>query len=107
MENVEMNNRGTALLTFVTGLAAGIALTILFAPRSGAATRRLIGRKVEEGQDWMTDRAAAAQEYVTDKAAAAQDYVTDKAAAAQDYVRGRGEELRGRVKEVAEVIGRH
>jgi gas vesicle protein len=95
MENVEMNNRGTALLTFVTGLAAGIALTILFAPRSGAATRRLIGRKVEAGQDWMTDKASAAQ-----------DYVTDKATAAQDYVRDRGEELRGRVKEVAEVIGR-
>jgi gas vesicle protein len=96
MENVEMNNRGTALLTFVTGLAAGIAVTILFAPRSGAATRRLIGRKVEAGQGWMTDKATAAQDYVTDKAAAAQDYVGD-----------RGEELRGRVKEVAEVIGQH
>lgn len=96
MENSEMNgNRGTALLSFVTGLGAGIALTTLFAPRSGAATRRLIGRKVEEGQDWMTDKAAAAQ-----------DYVTDTAAAAQGYVRERGEELRGRVKEVAEVFGR-
>jgi gas vesicle protein len=107
MENFEMNgNRGTALLSFVTGLGAGIALTVLFAPRSGAATRRLIGRKVQEGQDWMTDKAAAAQDYVTDKAATAQGYVTDKAAAAQDYVRERGEELRGRVKNVAEVIGR-
>lgn len=80
-----MNNRDTALLSFVAGLGAGIALTVLFAPRSGAATRRLIGRKVEEGQDWMTD----------------------KAGAAQDYLRDTGEELRGRVKEVAEVIGRH
>lgn len=85
MENSEMNgNRGTALLSFVTGLGAGIALTVLFAPRSGAATRRLIGRKVEEGQGWMTD----------------------KAAAAQSYVRERGEDLRGRVKEVAEAFGR-
>jgi gas vesicle protein len=84
MENVEMNcNRGSALLFFLTGLGAGIGVTVLLAPRSGAATRRLIGRKVEEGQDWMKD----------------------KAAAAQDYVRGHGEELRDRVKEVAEVVG--
>jgi gas vesicle protein len=85
MEKVEMNtSRGSALLFFLTGLGAGIALTVLFAPRSGAATRRLIGRKVEEGEDWMKD----------------------KAAAAQDCVRGQVEELRDRVKEAAEVIGR-
>ena len=85
MENMEMNeNRGSTLLSFVAGLGAGIALTALFAPRSGAATRRLIGRTVEEGQEW----------------------VKDKSETAQDYLRGQGEELRDRVKEVAEVIGR-
>ncbi|MGD0500622.1 MAG: YtxH domain-containing protein [Bryobacteraceae bacterium] len=77
-------NRGCSLLLFLAGLGAGIALTVLLAPRSGATTRRLIGRKVEEGEGW----------------------IKDKAAAAQDYVRGRGEELGDRVKEVAEVIGR-
>jgi len=55
----------------------------LLVPRSGAATRRLIGRKVEEGEDWMNA----------------------KAAAARDYVSSRGAELRDRVKEAAEVIG--
>jgi len=85
MEKVEINgNRGSALLFFLTGLGAGVALTVLLAPRSGAATRRLIGRKVEEGKDWMKD----------------------KAGAAQDYVKGRGEELRDRVQEVVKVIGR-
>ena len=85
MENVEMNgNRGSALPFCLTGLGTGIALAVLFAPLSGARTRRLITRKVEEGEDWMKD----------------------KAAAAQDYVRGHGEELRDRAKEVAEVIGR-
>jgi hypothetical protein len=76
--------RGSALLSFMTGLGAGIALTALFASRSGAPARRLISRRVEEGQDW----------------------ITDKAAAAQGYVRERGEELCGRVKEAAEVLGR-
>ena len=85
MENVERNgNLGSALLFFFTGLGAGIGLTVLLAPRSGAATRRLIGRKVEEGEGWMKD----------------------KAAAAQDYVRGHAKDLRSRFKDVAEVIGR-
>jgi gas vesicle protein len=85
MEKLEMNcNRGSALLYFLTGLGAGIGLTVLLAPRSGAATRRLIGSKVEEGEDWMKDKAAAAQECVRDRV----------------------EDLRDRVKDVAEVIGR-
>jgi gas vesicle protein len=51
MKKIEMNtNRGSELLCLLAGLGAGIALTVLFAPRSGAATRRLIGRKVEEGR---------------------------------------------------------
>jgi len=75
-------NRAYALPFFLAGLGTGIAATILLAPRSGAATRRLMGRKVEEGEDWM-------------KA---------KAVAAQNYVSGRGAELRDRVKEAAEVI---
>jgi gas vesicle protein len=75
---------GSTALLFLTGLATGIALAALLAPRSGAATRRLIGRKVEEGEDW----------------------VKEKAAVAQDYVSSQGEKLAGRIKDVAEVIGR-
>jgi hypothetical protein len=45
VEETEMaGNRGSALLIFFTGLGAGIAVTVLLAPRAGAATRRLIGR---------------------------------------------------------------
>jgi gas vesicle protein len=85
MEKSEMNcNRSSALMTFLIGLGAGIVVTVLLAPRSGAATRRLIGRKAEEGKGWLKDQAAAAE----------------------DYVKGQGEQLRDRVKEVAEVIGR-
>ncbi len=77
-------NKGFGLLYFATGLGAGIALTVLLAPRSGAATRRLIGHKIEEGDDWMKD----------------------KADAAQDFVRGHVDDLHDRVKDVAKVIGR-
>ena len=82
----EMNGNGVSSgLFFLTGLGMGIALTVLFAPRSGAAMRRLIGRKVEKGEDWMKE----------------------KAAAAQDCVREHVEELRDRFEDVAEVIGRN
>jgi gas vesicle protein len=76
--------RASAPLSFLAGLGAGIAVAIFLAPRSGAATRRLIGRKVENGEDW----------------------VKDKATAPQEYARGCVEERCDRVKEVAEVIGR-
>ena len=85
MEKTEMNcHRGSALLGFLTGLGAGIGLTVLLAPRSGAATRSLIGCKVGEGEAW----------------------VKDKVAKAQDCVRGQVEELSSRVYEVAGAIGR-
>lgn len=85
MEKLEMNcNRGSALLYFLTGLGAGIGLTVLLAPRSGAATRRLIGHKVDEGKDWVKDQALAAQ----------------------DYVKDQGKELQNRVKEAAQAIAR-
>ncbi|MBK5291599.1 MAG: YtxH domain-containing protein [Acidobacteriia bacterium] len=85
MEKFEMNGyRGSALPFFLTGLGTGIALALLLAPRSGAATRGLIGRKVNEGEDWIKDTAAATEDYVLSQAAG----------------------LRDRVNEVAEVIGR-
>ena len=90
MAKVETNGNGvSASLFFLTGLGAGIAATVLLAPRSGAAMRRLIGRKVEKGEDWMKEKAAAAQDYVTEHVDELRDRVSD------------------RVKEVAEVIGRN
>jgi len=85
MEKIEYNiNAGSAVLIFLTGMGAGIALAGLLTPRSGAATRRIIGRRVDEGTGW----------------------VKNKAAAAQDFVRSQADELRDKVKDVAEVIGR-
>ena len=88
MEQIEVNGNNnkivSSLLLFLTGLGAGAAVALLLAPRSGAVTRRFIGDKVYRGKGWMKDKTAAAQAYVKD----------------------RGDELRGRAEEVAEVIGR-
>ncbi len=42
------NNSG---VYFLTGLAAGVAVGIMFAPHNGLETRDLIGRKAEEGKE--------------------------------------------------------
>jgi hypothetical protein len=80
MEKVEMNgNRAYALPCFLAGLGAGIAVTALLVPRSGAATRRLLGHKVEEGEDWVKAKAAVAQDYVSKRGAALGDRVKETA----------------------------
>ena len=83
-DNVEVNgNRSIAWPCFLIGVATGVALAGLLAPRSGFATRRAIGRTVHEGESW----------------------VKAKATAAQEYVKAQRADLRERIKEVAEVIG--
>ena len=87
MENdkVEMNgSRSIALPCFLIGVATGVALAGLLAPRSGFATRRAIGRTMHEGEAWVKATATAAQEYVKAQRA----------------------DLQERIKDVAEVIGR-
>ena len=83
MAEVEGNGAGpSASLLFLAGLGAGIALTVFLAPRSGAAMRRLIGRKVERGENWIKETASAVQD-------CARDHIGD---------------LRDRVKDAAEVL---
>jgi gas vesicle protein len=43
----------SGLLCFVAGLSAGVAIGVLFAPDSGAATRDWISRKTEDGKDLL------------------------------------------------------
>jgi hypothetical protein len=79
------NNNNMEVPCFLFGLGAGVALTLLFAPLSGDRTRRLIGRRVKDGRDWVKDKANAAGEAVTSNV----------------------EGLRNRVKEAAEVLVAH
>jgi hypothetical protein len=76
METVQIKaNRSFALPLFLTGLGSGVALALLFAPLNGAATRSLIGRKIEDGEDWVKGKAAAAEDYVLTQGVGLRDYV--------------------------------
>jgi gas vesicle protein len=50
------NRRGSILGVFFVGAAVGAAIALLFAPKSGRETRRLITRKAEEGADFVTSK---------------------------------------------------
>ena len=78
-------NYYTKSCMFAAGLGAGVALTLLCAPLSGPATRKLIGRKAKEGEDWVKGRAAAAQDYVATQGADLRDRARG---AAEALVRG-------------------
>jgi gas vesicle protein len=44
---------GTKAGYLLAGLSMGAAVALLFAPRSGKTTRRLIADRVEEGRDYV------------------------------------------------------
>jgi gas vesicle protein len=77
-----MANRQISSSCFLIGLGTGIALTVLFAPRSGRATRHSISRKAKEATDMLQA----------------------KAAAGRDYIERQGAELRDRAKEVVDTV---
>ena len=79
-ERFEMNDSRDASLTlFLAGLGAGIAVSLLLAPRSGAGTRRLIVRKVQKGEGWVKEKAAAKKDYVQTQRTEPSDHVNNAA----------------------------
>ena len=73
---------GLEVPCFFIGLGAGIVLTMLYAPMSGDATRRLISRRAKQGQDWVEDQASAASDFVTERAESISHRVKDVVKAA-------------------------
>jgi gas vesicle protein len=49
------NGGANVLIAFFLGAAAGAAIALLYAPASGAATRRALGERTREGRDRMLD----------------------------------------------------
>ena len=60
---VEQDN---GLSYFLLGLGLGAAVGILFAPQSGAETRRMLKEKADEGADYVRRRSSELQESASD-----------------------------------------
>jgi gas vesicle protein len=96
------NSTGKTALALVVGIAAGAALGLLFAPRSGKETRAALLRKGEDLQEDMEERIETARKEwskakgkVADAASMTKDEVSDFV----QYMFKEGKRTAGRVKD--------
>jgi len=87
---------GLAVTMLLIGLGAGALVALLFAPRSGRQTRRLLRRKYEDAMDTLSERAEEWKERGADWAETARGWVDSAKEAAEKG----SEKIRPLVKEV-------
>jgi gas vesicle protein len=74
MEAVQMTDqRMTSVYCLLAGFGLGLGVAILIAPRSGAATRKLIQEKAEAAGNFVKTKTSETNEYVKRRAAEALD----------------------------------
>jgi len=72
-----MANKNISSTCFLIGLGTGIALTFLFVPQSGRATRQFIRRKALDGADMLKTKASAGRDYIARQGADLRDRAND------------------------------
>lgn len=77
-----------AITWFLAGMGVGAAVALLYAPKSGKETRKLIARGAERSRDYLEDTA----ERLRDRGKDLYDRGRDVARDARDAVRDIGEE---------------
>jgi gas vesicle protein len=82
---------------FVVGVSAGAAVALLYAPESGARTRKRIGRKIDSGIDAGVDTLEDAAEYLKEQA----ESLSKQAMAKYDRTRG---QVNGAVGTIADTV---
>jgi len=60
------NNDSRSVTIFLAGMSVGAIAALLFAPRSGKETRELIGRKAEEGSDYVAAKGRELRRHAED-----------------------------------------
>lgn len=76
--------------TFLLGVAMGAGIALLFAPRSGSATRQLIGDRAREAGDTVREAVADVTDSVVERAEEVRDRVGMRVDAVRDVIH-RGE----------------
>ena len=65
MATREGNSTNSTLLAFAIGALAGAAVAMLYAPASGAETRRKLKDKARAGRDRVSDLAEEGRDFLT------------------------------------------
>jgi gas vesicle protein len=73
--------------TFLLGALVGAGAALLFAPRSGEATRRLIGERARQAGDTMRDAVEDVTDQVSARVAEVRDRVAEQVDEAREAVR--------------------
>ena len=87
---------------FICGLGVGVALGLLYAPRSGEETREELRNRANEGRDYVRRRAGEGREYVRERAGESREYLKKRTEEGREYVRERGMELKHKAEEAVQ-----
>ena len=100
-----MNSSEKGILAFLAGLTTGAVLGILFAPRSGEETRKLIGEKAdeysEEAKKQMDGAIKAGKKEILKAQRKAMEAVEDATKNIRNAENALTDEVKGKVKETA------
>lgn len=73
-----LHTKGNTMFAFLLGGTIGAGLALMYAPYSGAETRRKIRDGVEDAGDWTKDTFYGAKGKVEDGAGRVKQLITDK-----------------------------
>ena len=103
-----MNNSEKGILAFLAGLATGATLGILFAPRSGEETRKIMGEKVEEYsgevKKQVDDMVATGKKEIGKAKKKAMEAVENTARNLKDAEEALADEVKGKVKQASDKV---
>lgn len=72
------SGKSTALLAFLLGGIAGAAIALLYAPSSGAETRKKLRDGLEDAGEWTKDRCADTKDRLGESADKIRQMVSDR-----------------------------
>jgi len=71
-----MKNGASKLGFLLAGMGIGAVIAILYTPRSGKETRRLIALKTEEGKDYLEARGKELRQHAEDAVDRSKEFVS-------------------------------
>ncbi|MGI9090974.1 MAG: YtxH domain-containing protein [Gemmatimonadaceae bacterium] len=90
---VVIERQDSGIGNFLLGISIGVGAALLFAPRAGTDTRRLIGDRARRAGETVLDTVNEVSDRVAADAADVRDRVTDTVDSARDAVRRRQDQV--------------